>query len=55
MRFLVLLLALCACQSSVPPTATCSQQWEAYSNDRMHGAMLGGLIGGSLSGTKPTC
>ena len=51
----VALLLLGGCQTQLSANATCSERWEAYANDRMHGAMLGGLAGGSMSGTKPTC
>jgi hypothetical protein len=53
--FAISLFALAGCQTDLPANATCSQKWEAYSNDRMHGAMLGGLAGASMSGRKPDC
>jgi hypothetical protein len=55
MTITVVLIALSACTTALPPDASCHDQWEAYSNDRMHGAMLGGLLGGSISGNKPNC
>jgi hypothetical protein len=58
MRFLLpaaLTVLLAGCQTELSANATCSQKWEAYANDRMHGAMLGGLAGASMSGRKPDC
>lgn len=51
----LLLLTLLGCHTALPPGATCQQRWDAYADDRMHGAMLGGLLGGSMSGDRPTC
>ena len=59
MRFFIYAVAatliLSGCVTNLPQSATCAERWEAYANDRMHGAMLGGLLGGSISGDKPTC
>lgn len=52
---ILLLLTLSACVTDLPPAASCRDKWDAYANDRMHGAMLGGLLGGSISGRKPEC
>ena len=51
----VTVISLGACTTNLPANASCHDQWEAYANDRMHGAMLGGLLGGSMSGNKPNC
>jgi hypothetical protein len=45
------LASLVGCTTPTQEGATCSAQWDTYADDRMHGAMLGG----SLSGNKPTC
>lgn len=50
-----LAVAASGCTTQLPADASCHDKWEAYSNDRMHGAMLGGLLGGSMSGNKPDC
>lgn len=52
---ILLLLTLSACVTDLPSSASCRDKWDAYANDRMHGAMLGGLLGGSISGRKPEC
>jgi hypothetical protein len=52
---LALLLSLGACTTPLPANASCHAQWETYANDRMNGALAGGLIGASLSGKRPTC
>ena len=37
----VALLLLGGCQTQLSANATCSERWEAYANDRMHGARTG--------------
>jgi hypothetical protein len=53
--FVAVLAALAGCTTPTQEGATCSAQWETYANDRMLGAILGGMLGASLSGNKPRC
>ena len=48
-------LILSGCVTNLPQSATCTERWEAYANDKMFGSAAGGLLGGSISGNKPTC
>lgn len=49
------LTLLAACQTQLPPNATCNERWSAYADDRLRGALIGGMAGASMSGTKPNC
>lgn len=55
LALILVLLALAGCVTNLPANASCQERWEAYANDRMHGAALGGMLGGSISGNKPNC
>jgi hypothetical protein len=52
---LVALAMLAGCTTELPKNASCHERWEAYAMDREHGAMLGGLLGASMSGNLPDC
>jgi hypothetical protein len=52
---LVALATLAGCTTELPKNASCHDRWEAYAMDREHGAMLGGLLGASMSGNLPDC
>lgn len=51
----LIVAGLAACTTELPPGASCNARWAAYTDDRINGALIGGMFGKSLSGHRPDC